>query len=78
MQKSTGKIFDSEDAKSLAKELGVDFDDEFVKVESKDMTEKQIKRKQVSKHDNKSKLGKIFLAQRKGIRKRNPKVRSLM
>ncbi len=77
MQRSTGKIMDYENAKQLAKEKGVPFEEEFMEVNPNDMTKNQKRTKQVSKHDNKSVLGSAFLASRKKIRKRNPKVPTL-
>ena len=63
MNTETGELieFDNDDAlKSAMNELNTKHDELLVAVEENDMTKKQKKNMQVSKYDNKSKLGKKF------------------
>ncbi len=63
MDTRSGEIISEEEMQRRTKELGRLFND-FEVVEREDMTPKQKTTKQVSKHDNKSKLGKKFTAAR--------------
>jgi hypothetical protein len=63
MDTRTGKIYDEAE---LSKEFEdpIEFQKRFISVDNDEMTQKQNESKQVSKHDNKSKLGKKFTAAR--------------
>jgi len=63
MDSRTGKIYDEAELRKAFREP-VGIPDHFIPVEEPDMTNKQKETKQVSKHDNKSKLGKKFTAAR--------------
>ena len=71
MNTRTGEIIDGKELEELKQkmdELGEEGIEElkaemknFVEIQNADMTRKQKRLKQVSKHDNRSKLGKKFL-----------------
>lgn len=63
MDTRTGKIFSQ---KEIDEAFGgiQNLPEHVVEIQSDEMTEKQLKTQQVSKHDNKSKLGKRFTAAR--------------
>ena len=63
MDTRTGKLLTEEEMQQRTKDLERAFE-EFEMVEREDMTPKQKATKQVSKHDNRSKLGKKFTAAR--------------
>jgi len=65
MNKETGELKDILEAQKEATEKGIPFDEMFMPVENNEMTEKQKETKQVSKHDNKSVLGKKFTLSRR-------------
>ena len=60
MDTRTGNIINPEDAEKLSKAFPEEFEKNFIPVEDDEMTETQKKIMRVSKHDNKSKLGKKF------------------
>ena len=64
MDTRTGNIFSPEEADLLLKENRAAFQRYFVQIDEDEMTEKQKETQQVSKHDNKSRLGKKFTAAR--------------
>jgi len=64
MDTRSGEIISPEEAERRMRELGRAFEKNFIEVDEVEMTPKQKKTKQVSKHDNKSKLGKKFASAR--------------
>jgi len=64
MDNRTGEIISQEEANRRMRELKGAFEKHFTEVDESEMTPKQKATKQVSKHDNKSKLGKKFTAAR--------------
>ena len=64
MDTRSGKIISPEEANELLLQNREQFQKHFISVEKDEMTETQKKTLQVSKHDNKSKLGRKFLAAR--------------
>lgn len=72
MNLNTGEIrnFDDEEIKSLS--------DEWMELSEEDMTAKQKETMQVSKHDNKSKLGKMFTGNRAERRRQIKEARRIL
>jgi len=68
MNPGTGKIITDVEFQSLFQENRQEAD-KFVQIEDDEMTSKQVETKQVSKHDNKSMLGKRCASYRKGRNK---------
>ena len=64
MDTRTGNIISNEEAEKLFKENREMFEKHFIEVGEDEMTPKQKETRQVSQHDNKSKLGKKFTAAR--------------
>ena len=64
MDTRTGNIISPEESELLLKKNRENFHKHFIQVDDAEMTEKQKKTMQVSKHDNKSKLGRKFTAAR--------------